>query len=301
MKLRPDLGISSSLDTLLLISFGRLAFYFDFFFSFFLSLFLFTLILLPCDFLSSMCHWHPFGSPPLPDVCVRQQPITNSSPVSPVWFCVGPSVSLSCFLSLTTNCIEYSSLLKSDTWIYFYLLLFFSPNIRRTPKRKENKPHLCIFDFTLRFRIPASTGRLYELVTFGHTKTEATHLTIAISRLFFENSYLPSSSLSCRIRTFYFLFFFYWFTFLYDVEQCCSFRTLFSRRSRWDLAFRTQSGIFLFDVYCSCLLIEGDVIPTAAILSCVLGFFSCGIDPLNRVGTSIAVDHTESTRNLFFL
>lgn len=42
------------------------------------------------------------------------------------------------------------------------------------------------------------------------------------------------------------------------------------------------------------------MIPTAAILSCVLGFFICGIDPLNRVGTSIAVDHTESTRNLLF-
>lgn len=32
MKLRPDLGISSSLDTLLLISFGRLAFFFILFF-----------------------------------------------------------------------------------------------------------------------------------------------------------------------------------------------------------------------------------------------------------------------------
>lgn len=89
-----------------------------------------------------MCHWHPFGSPPLPDVCVRQQPITNSSPVSPVWFCVGPSVSLSCFLSLTTNCIEYSSLLKSDTWIYFYFYFFFSPQHSPNPqkKRKQTAP-----------------------------------------------------------------------------------------------------------------------------------------------------------------
>lgn len=202
MKLRPDLGISSSLDTLLLISFGRLAFFFYFIFfrfsfPFFYSLwYCYLVISFPrcvIDTLSALLLY--------PTSVWGNNRLRIHHLCHPYDFVLAL---LSLLLSLPYHQL-YWIFISSEIW-HLNLFLFF-PNIRRTPKRKENKPHLCIFDFNLRFQIPASTGRLYELVTFGHTKMEATHLTIAISRLFFENSYLPSSSLSCRIRTFYFLFF----------------------------------------------------------------------------------------------
>lgn len=111
-------------------------FFLFYFFSFFLSLFLFTLILLPCDFLSSMCHWHPFGSPPLPDVCVRQQPITNSSPVSPVWFCVGPSVSLA--FSPLPPIVLNIYLFWNLTPEFIFIFPQHSPNPQK--KRKQTAP-----------------------------------------------------------------------------------------------------------------------------------------------------------------